>query len=118
MKTFIIDTMYWMRGKADGELLCKTKNYANMCCLGHICLQSGVPKEKLVSIGTPEDILDEYETGETTGKINFLLSPKRLDNFLSEDAISINDDPEISDEERIKKLKVLFKKHNIVLKFV
>lgn len=114
-RSFVVDTAYWLRGsKQWGALFLKDHKYANMCCLGHIGLQSGISAHELEYARSPENIKKSEHV-----KIPFLVDMGYFDsnNTLTRDAMLINDHPGITDEERIKKLKALFAQNNINLKF-
>lgn len=117
MKTFKIDTTYWLRGdNQDSRLLHPDRKFANMCCLGHICEQAGIPKKLLFEMPSPAS-LTELDVEEYS-KISFLLNKhKDNNNKLSKKAMKINDDINITDEVRIEKLKALFLEHKIKLVF-
>jgi len=58
-----IDRAKWRSGgargnKKYGETRMLNINTGRMCCLGHICNQSGVHEDKLSNVGTPESVND------------------------------------------------------------
>jgi len=82
----------------------------NMCCLGFVCRQLKVPKKALLGTDQP-------------GALELNLTTKaRVDKQLSEDlvddAIGINDSPNLQPRDREKQLRRLFAKHGHTLSFV
>jgi len=134
MKKFTISKSTWRRGGEKqhhiqyGKVaLLNEKGF--MCCLGFICEQSGVDKKDLLNCAEPNEIpLDcgeqvkflvcsnEEEDEDYEG--NIVSTPYLTDTQLTEEAIAINDNPALSDEERIEQLTELFESEGIVLEFV
>lgn len=91
----------------------------NMCCLGHISLQCGVPGIELQNVGSPKnvaslvllDFLSTYRLTEWGYRSGVETTS------LTNSAIEINDDKYLSDTEREKKLTTLFAGHGYTLKF-
>ena len=134
MKKFTIDKKSWRRGGSNQNFdefgrvaLLNDKGF--MCCLGFICEQSGVDREYLLECAEPQEIPPEF--GE---QVKFLVNitfeededyegnivddPTLYDTELTNEAIAINDNPALSDEERVKQLTWLFESEGIVLEFV
>jgi hypothetical protein len=116
MKKFTVRRSKWARGREGGDAKLLNKQ-GNMCCLGFAACQiSRIPKKKLLNAGTPEEVFK----GES-----FLTDIERYDgeisicdNTLTETAIGINDSLTLTDEDREKQLKALFRKHGVIVKFV
>lgn len=94
----------------------------NMCCLGIIACQLGIPKDKIAGHGDPENVADG-DTQDTFLQAGFLKDAvdgfghvTRYNSELSHKAIDINDSTLIPSEKEAK-LTELFKKHNITLIF-
>jgi len=123
--SFTIDRATWRcgqegdfkRGKGDTALLNK-EGY--MCCLGQIARQCGFDDEQLMDTAGPDGI----ETGEVTGFLRqhdidddggyrYVLNTR-----LAADAMDINDDKDLTHEQRETKLKALFAQEGYEIKFV
>ena len=124
----VIDRKTWRRGPQDEQiklddptaLLCKD---GAKCCLGFYALQCGLTKEQIYGIGEPgqipmnEDDADSYwlklvkfyDDDYTSGLANTSLAAEAMD---------INDDPNLTEEEREQKLIKIFSKKDIEVKFV
>lgn len=120
----VVDRSAWVFGGdefsdvlGDAEML---NDKGNMCCLGHICHNSGFGADALESVTSPEAVLEEfidnvfldipylvYQSGELT-----------INSLLSDEAMRTNDNPKLSLAQREKALKALFKDEGITLKFV
>lgn len=134
------------RGVAN-SVLCQTRSPNHKCCLGFISEQLGCPIKYLKNKSGPSSLMSTiyYGNGSQSPKEDLDDLPgsflrffykKRTGTYLSsingtyEDrprwvmkewfkhAMSINDAKNISDEEREKQLKTLFKKHGHTIRFV
>lgn len=129
---FVIDRSKWRSG-GDGEnqigrgstLLYNNQGF--MCCLGQTCNQIGVKVKDMRGLGEPGEISgndykdlpeiffnveveeDIWDDGEEEVFLN--------DTDLSAEAISINDNEEMGQRERERRLRELFAKHGHKLKF-
>lgn len=123
-QTFIVDRALWKNSHTfpgtSSELLTQTEDgLQTMCCLGFVCNQLGIPKQDLLYRSTPLCL-------EGRWTIPYLIMEKRskmgedywTDSELSDDAIQINDDNSIAPKDKEKKLKELFAKHNLGIKFI
>ena len=131
MKEFTIFRNKWLRGGKDGfgndEGASLCTDDGQKCCLGHIMTQCGIKKIQLLDKGDPADVLtDENGQGrprvqseQLRKAVNFLYNnSKGANTKLTEQAVSINDDHNIDDEERERQLTALFSKNKIRLTFV
>lgn len=106
VKSFTVRRRWWCRGERDSALL---RHDGLKCCLGFFALAAGVPSRALRGVDTPMgcDIHIKQlvrRTGENkpiTGRL-----------------IAVNDDPRIADPERKVKLRALFRKMGVRVKFV
>lgn len=112
--TYTIDVDRWRSGGNGSNRLGSghtqlENNLGFCCCIGFICKQSGVSRDKILAKPVPkgEDI-----------EIQFLYerNAERASNLLTQ-AITINDMESISLEERVKRLRLLFKDYGIRLVF-
>ena len=103
MKTLEINRDKWNRGRlgnGDTELL---NEEGNMCCLGFHCLQfTKATREDIRGKQLPSDI--SVGIGKT-----ILLGRRGLGSWFADAAANINDDENISEQERELLLKKLFK---------
>lgn len=137
-KTLVIDRSKWGCGsvkkrelfKIMGKTAMLNSKTGKMCCLGFDAVACGVSKEHLKDVGEPCDVADVIAES-----INEKIQNERPDDYLyhvdipgltrdgnntgfSDDAIGVNDDNEITQEEREQQLISLFKKKGTVLSFV
>ncbi len=115
MQQLIIDRSKWRTG---GSVLNKDLKYGKtqllntqgmMCCLGFYCEQiENLPKERLLGISDPQGFDDFYEESIL---INNHYRDQRLliNSEFTDNAININDDGDISSEEREKTIIKHFK---------
>jgi len=99
-----------------------------MCCLGQTCNQLGVKKVDLVKLGEPSEIdSDKYKKfpdifvdieEDYSYDDEYPIELSFSNSKLSEDAMEINDDEDISQKEREKRLRNLFKEHGHKIKFI
>lgn len=105
-------------GDGDTYLL---NHLGYMCCLGQICKQMGVSDENLSSRATPQDIL---ESDDKYPQLNGILlysdldSGHDIDSELSTSAMTINDDENLTHNERKGALVKLFEEHGHTIEFV
>ena len=114
IKSFTVKRSRWARGEGMGSLLNEQKK---SCCLGFACLAAGISVKDIAgqsmpdSIGVRIPLLTElYKHSETKKHL--------VTTRLSDKAAEINDDQEISDRVRERKLKSLFKQHDVEIGFV
>lgn len=118
MKTLTLDYKKWRCGSYGGKDTAHGRGSTNllnkegyMCCLGQFSTQLN-PKVKL------KDILN-ISAPSCLDKLIPALSKNKLDvqdTNLSDSAMAINDDSNISIEQKIKKLKSLFQKKGYRIK--
>lgn len=111
-KTFLVERSTWGTGR-DGKKLLTMEG--NMCCLGFVCHQAGVRKSKLKDMDFPENLIGDLDA------VSFLLKEVKgnlVNRKWVERAAQINDDTDIEDDEREKKLISIFKKNGYTLTFV
>ena len=120
MKQLIIDRSKWRTGGegyrhtgiGDTQLL---NDDGYMCCLGFYCLQAGVPQDKILNVGEPDDIVNVREFYDKSEDFAFLLVDRDYDDdsMINTDftrtAIRINDKESITPDEREKMIKDHFK---------
>ncbi len=117
MKKFTVRRKKWARGGKNGraELL---NSDGNMCCLGFAaCQVSRKTHEQLLNCGKPSEVYlrKSFLTDEYRPEPNWV---DVSNNKLTQKAITINDSVKITDETREKRLKALFRKYGIIIKFV
>ncbi len=118
-----IDRSKWARGgiKGDAKLL---NSQGNMCCLGFACLAAGVPEDDIKWQDVPGDLASEYKSDDDIpdGLHSFLFQDDETgswkNNCLVDDAVGVNDDTKINDEEREEKLKPILAKLGFDVEFV
>jgi hypothetical protein len=127
---FTVEIKTWARVNEDldmGEsnLL---NDLGNKCCLGFVCEQLGIPNIKLLEVSEPAYLFNLDHSNKTTEEQDKLL--ETLSSFVERNkthfknssltvkAISINDNKNITDENKINGLKSLFKEYNHEIEFV
>jgi hypothetical protein len=119
MKYLTLDYSKWRCGTDGpyklGEGRTLLKNHEGfMCCLGQFAPQLN-PK-------VAGDLLDGAEPCELPRKVKLLNKKGEWDNIvntqLSKEAMNINDYKDTSPEEKIAKLRVLFKKHGYIIRVI
>ena len=86
-----------------------------MCCLGQFSLQLNkkLSNKDIVGVATPGGTL------KVIPKLSRKIYKDRAENTeLSSEAMKINDNKDITTEERISKLKELFKEHNFIIRVI
>jgi len=117
MKEYTIDRSKWVcGGKRFSEKLGMTgmlNAKGRMCCLGQICEAEGVSHEAMRGIGNPCLIPRGFRQ-----KVSWMISNETFGNSRqSSKMIRVNDNPDLNQKEREKKLKELALKVDIKLKF-
>lgn len=110
---FTIDRRYWYRGALNSALL---REDGDMCCLGQILLQSGVPREHLLGVFYPAGTREHIPFDSPI--YNLLIRPMGGDTQLSTCAAVTNDDRTIEDDEREQDLIDLFAHAGVELEFI
>jgi hypothetical protein len=109
MEKVTIDRKKWLRGDAKYSCLWSKEVNAG-CCLGHVCIQLfGKTIDQIDLKNMPICVLNRA-TVLTVG-------PHIINSSFAIEAAQINDDPDISDEERENRLIKLFQQNNIQLSF-
>lgn len=120
-RKFIIDRSKWRCGGETGE---NAKGFGStrllngegyMCCLGQIAKQLGYINADLIGLGEPYELHDD---DEKNFEENILVNSDTCNTDLTSDAMSINDDADITIKERERQLKARFKEEGISLVFV
>lgn len=116
MKILTIVRSQWYRGHRFGSYLLRAAD-GKMCCLGFDAIACGLDKEMIEQIGNPYEVVVDWHDALPP---EYLSSTRfdRVDNYNGEttqaqiinEAIQINDDEHISDEEREAKLIPLLKR--------
>jgi len=124
MQKLIIDRKKWRSG-GDNYTNVREKGHTSLynsygysCCLGFYCRQIGKIRNKvLLDTGSPENL-----DIKNFNKIELLISRDSNNNVydnsnFTDDAVSINDDSSLSNEEREEAIIEHFKKSNIEVVF-
>ena len=118
MKTITISRAKWLRGNNSkvNYLWCNDRQAG--CCLGHVIHQtSRCSWKKIEGLMQPEEFFQQDSILTNSDTYNDLTNPVISDNQFARDAMEINDNSLITEKEREKQLKNLFKKHKIKLVF-
>lgn len=116
MKILVLDYSKWRCGDYGinrlGEGVTQLSNDEGyQCCLGQFSLQLNkkLKEEDIFNVDTP------CEMGK---KVPFLTNKIKDNSQLSRDAMSINDNLSTTTEEKIQKLKALFKTKNFIIRVI
>lgn len=129
MKTLTIDRSKWRTGglrehqTGKGETLLLNK-FGYMCCLGFYCLQAGVDKNTIKHQFNPANLQIELKDDDKNMRV--LLSDYKdsfgewnLENTeFADDAITINDNPDIDSKTREEQITEHFAKVGVEIVFV
>jgi hypothetical protein len=121
MEKLIIDRSKWRTG-SNGEnqtgkgetLLLNRSGY--MCCLGFMCVQSGIEKRACLGIGMPSDLNQDL-----FNNISILVDLTEYNicaTDFSDDAMDINDAEDLTSKEREELLKCHFATKGIIVEFI
>lgn len=110
-KTIVVDRQTWAFGDASTSVRGYTQllnRLGNQCCLGFLCEQCGIARDRLRGISLPQQLSFR----------GTLLENRRaeLDPFFK-DAVLINDDEDLRREDREQQLQELFAKYGFELVF-
>lgn len=108
---FIVSRKRWATGRDAGKLMHGDRK---MCCLGFCMRQLGAKAKDIQGLAMPSDLNWPEET-PFTKMVN--LPWDDGDTELSEKASNINDDPELTNPEREKRLRKLFKEYGHTIVF-
>lgn len=97
----------YQTGNGDTQLL---NHEGFMCCLGFRCNQLGIPKGDLVDVGEPNQLSEEWIIPD-------LVNRNGYNTLFCGKAIDINDDEDITQREREKRIKNHFSKKGIKVIF-
>lgn len=135
-RELVVDRAIWLRGSGGSFFEPENKG---MCILGlYLREVVGITKNKLLDKGSPEDVLETYtrpkdflnrlanaqacwllDTPDNLGG----LSQKELqeecsDSEAANELISLNDNEDLSDEDREEQIKEHFKQFNVKVRFI
>ena len=115
----VINCETWCRAGINGDSQLLNDQNA-MCCLGFECLNRGLKPSQIRGLGNPCDVSDKFGEAIPDMVLETRVSAYQSfkNNDLVEQCIEINDDSAISDSQRMKKLKEIFKKRGLKIRFV
>ena len=129
MRHVQIDRTLWLRGEKDSSLF--RPEDGKSCCVGLVCAELGVPKEKMAHIGTIDDLTSE----KVVVPLEFVIENESYHecncdsceesdtrqytekHYLS-DMYSINDDLATDDVDKERKLIPLFASVGLEVEFI
>lgn len=94
----------WLRGDNENSMLLRKKDN-KMCCIGFLARELGCKREKIMGIGQLAEVDHDTASKFTSEYDSYLI-----------DAYETNDDPNLNDTDRIKKLREIGK--NMGVRFV
>lgn len=111
----------WLRGEGSQYSWLLESETRHMCCLGFMCLAFGFTEEDILRVRAPQETrIASEDTGlDDNPLFTFHVDKARyINSMLTDEAMNVNDDPDITDLEREEKLIEMFKDHGIKLEFV
>lgn len=106
MQTLVIKSSEWLRGELSH--LWNTEKQRG-CCLGLCGIQAGLNKVVIQNFGTPAYCDYYYDLNSLAWMVD---GEDKLGNSNdAKECIRINDNPKLTDEERITKLKPIFQRN-------
>jgi len=124
MKKLVVDRSKWLRGEGGKVSYLLRVGDSKMCCLGFVCVDSGISPEEIEGNPTPRDFISEM-WDLIPGLMDKL--PKWLyDGEFPTDSVpnvvmdmmQINDSQEISGEVREQELTKLFASVDVEIQFI
>lgn len=113
-RTYIIDKSKWVfGGRLNRKRLGLSRllnDEGNMCCLGQCALQDGA-----------KDLENELTPSNVRGQLprdNWMVNEVGNDSGLADEAMCINDSPALTQREREKRLREVFRKAGHRIKFI
>lgn len=116
----IIDRSKWFRGNGSGKSKLLTED-GQMCCLGFMAIQCGIPKEKVENVQAPNTVADTKDVPNTFWQTLLGEESKwrNIENSATCYALmSVNDCENITEEEREIQLTELFGDIGVTPKFI
>ena len=120
----VIDRTKWYRGKGShGSALLRTKDEL-MCCLGFCLLQRGFTSDELAEVGTPGEVVSvDRMRPDALSKVVGLVDlyddeSGLLETHVCNQLVDANDDPDIDDLTRERRITDLFAKIGVDVTFV
>lgn len=114
----VIDRNTWLRGEGTENSFLLREKDSKMCCLGFLGAACGVPSESMTNTEAPALLNQDHRDLFP----DFLFHGGRDLNQDSSDEcnslVEINDDEELTPEEREAELTMLFAKHGIEVEFI
>lgn len=125
VKKFTVKRKRWLRGKGSDESRLLT-NSNKMCCLGFYARACGLSTKQIKDQSSPENAAfiytysdDDYYASPEKDKVwkTKLINKYGRDTATCSSLMETNDDEDMKDSVREKKIKSLFKKLGITVKF-
>lgn len=128
MKRLVIDRTTWLRGDSKNSSLLRTED-GKMCCLGFCALQAGFTPEQIEdkpeptgvsTIDDPDDLWPDgiLERIEDTDPETDELVVEYCTTLVTDELMATNDNENLLDSEREKKITSLFASIGITAEFV
>lgn len=118
MQELVIDRQKWRTGSdgphKTGEGTTQLLNEQGfMCCLGFECLRLGLTEENILQIGEPQEVDEAYYDN-----IDYMLTGARFQKDWVTEAIEVNDNPELTLDQKEALIESIFGKEGIEVKFI
>lgn len=103
LKELRIDRRRWVRGHIGGRSALLNEE-GNMCCLGFACRKEGIPEKDL------KDVLNPFQVKNSRERVLSLVTKRGYNRKATGDAVDINDNTIITEQEREAQLKPVLAK--------
>lgn len=105
MFKLVIEKEKWLRGDNRESMLLRPSD-GLMCCLGFRCLAMGHTNEEIESTFTPATVVNRF-TKDLRPEWMKVKMDYEMNSITVQHMMQANDDPTLTDEERISKLQAL-----------
>lgn len=127
----VIDRTRWLRGEKDSFLLRELDD--KMCCLGFYCIARELLEEDIEDKSDPSEVVETIKLNKhhPKNKIKDLITPLYGqeswnkteilawdNNYVCKKLMGVNDDDEITENEREKEIAGLFTSINTEVEFI
>ena len=111
MATFTVKRSKWYRGQGGDFSALLLRNDGKRCCIGFVGQQCGIPDKALLNRAVAFDVRDDRWP-------KWILEVNKSASTDIYEAYGVNDSATISDAERERRLKAIFKRNGDRIRFV
>ena len=115
MSHYTVDRKTWLRGEGSHKSYLLRACDGKMCCLGHVALQCGFTSEEITAVDCPGALRSPAAMEKWPAW--FFNSIGNQANEMT-DAMATNDEQDLPEGERERRIAEIFAEHGDVLEFV